>query len=318
MRYQLGGLLGIVTLAVLTPALPLRAQGNDAPLSLTQIWSVTLPVDAPVLGAVVASESTLVFWGQSSVVLATPLFRSRICPGEIDAPVAAAVVERNGRTVIEVVNSDASIVVDTVPELHSACPVARHLSPWDSIIGAAHVQGQWLLLEREAGRLLITVVGSNTGTAVREVSGPATIWSGVVHVRQARDGILVTQHDWPFAWSMLKEDGSVSVSSGPFERGVHPESAELLGPLAAPALQGWLSLATLDMGEGFVQTLADPRGDGRLLVRYGESGNLLAVRRLDLPFGLLASHMTKPLLLALRTTDRQELVTYGWQRNIRP
>lgn len=311
-------LLSLICLAILTPDLALRAQGDDASLTMTELWAVELPIAAPVHGAIVVSDTMLVFWGKRAAMLATPLTRSRICPYAIHTPVAAAAVVRNGRTEVEVLNSDASIAVATAPEIHSPCPITRHAPPKDSLIGAAHVGGQWLLAEREAGQLYVRAVGSNTRTAVRAGSSLAIAWNGVVHVSQAAQGILVTQRQWPFTWVVLQQDGSVSVTSGPFETRLDAESTEAPRPLADPAFRSWLSLPTLDIGEGFVQTLADPRSDGRLLIRYGESGYLLAARRLDIPFGLLASHQSKPLVLALRTTDRQELVTYGWRRNTTP
>jgi hypothetical protein len=63
---------------------------------------------------------------------------------------------------------------------------------------------------------------------------------------------------------------------------------------------------------GYLQVLADMLSQKRILVVYGDKGNVLATRVLEAPIGLLDSREDLRQALMLRRSDRLELVTYQW------
>lgn len=67
------------------------------------------------------------------------------------------------------------------------------------------------------------------------------------------------------------------------------------------------------LDSGFIQILVDPKSDLRLVVRYAQNGAPEAVESLSTAFGILDTEPACKVLLALRRTDRLELVWYLWR-----
>ena len=63
---------------------------------------------------------------------------------------------------------------------------------------------------------------------------------------------------------------------------------------------------------GFVQILADLRSDRRHLLVYDAAGAFKRRRAIDVPFGILDTVPDRQELLAVRRTDRLEILTYQW------
>ena len=127
-----------------------------------------------------------------------------------------------------------------------------------------------------------------------------------------RNGLYVTTHRhkviasgvaWPFLWAQRDHLGTVVVQSTPVQ--------DTLG-LNNPMHRSWVGLAVIPLDRGFIQTLADPRSDRRLLVRYDETGNVAAVTELSVPVGFMDSRPELNLALGLRETDRKEILVYRW------
>jgi hypothetical protein len=74
-----------------------------------------------------------------------------------------------------------------------------------------------------------------------------------------------------------------------------------------------VSSPVFPLGAGSLQVLTDLRADRRLLILYGEDGRELRQRRLDAPFGVLASSEQPPLLLGTRRANGTQVVVYRWR-----
>jgi len=109
---------------------------------------------------------------------------------------------------------------------------------------------------------------------------------------------------WPFEWVALDTTGRVTLRA----RAIAITSGRSLDTTFVE----WVGLPVVPLDRGFLQTLADPRSDRRILVLFGKHGQVLRQTGFGVPFGILAALPERRLLLALRRTDLTEIVTYRW------
>ena len=76
-----------------------------------------------------------------------------------------------------------------------------------------------------------------------------------------------------------------------------------------------VGMATHAIDKGFIQLLADPRSDLRVLVVYGPDGRTFRRATIGVSLGLLDFEPVATHVLALRRTDTLELVTYSLHRS---
>ncbi len=112
---------------------------------------------------------------------------------------------------------------------------------------------------------------------------------------------LVGLRSAPFSWFTLGKDGSLSPPANPLT--LVPE-AGLSGP--------WYSTSLVGLGRAVLQVLADASSVRRDILLFTPKGGPVRAIRLGLPIGFLAANVNRRELLALRRTDRLELVTYKW------
>lgn len=74
-------------------------------------------------------------------------------------------------------------------------------------------------------------------------------------------------------------------------------------------------MPTLEIDSGFIQVLADPKSDLRVIVLYSPNARLVRQAVMRVSLGFLDFEPITNRLLALRRTDGLELVTYRLQRN---
>lgn len=120
------------------------------------------------------------------------------------------------------------------------------------------------------------------------------------------------------------EDGVIAAMSGP------PHQALVLSPagkvvtvlrpsaLAQSVGDGrvdsvWIGLGVFDIGNGYLQVLANPGSDDRVLVLFDRSGKELRSTFLHAPWGPAAVLADPPWLVALRNANPPEVVIYRWR-----
>lgn len=114
-------------------------------------------------------------------------------------------------------------------------------------------------------------------------------------------GIIVSSRLFPFAWSAR----------------VEPRLNAVAGQVSADnelfyAYGSWVGTGVFALDFGFLQILADLGSDRRHLLIYDTSGAFKRRRVIDVPFGVLDTVPERQELLALRRTDRVEILTYRW------
>ena len=75
----------------------------------------------------------------------------------------------------------------------------------------------------------------------------------------------------------------------------------------------WRSVSIVALDHGFLRTFSDLRSDARMLVLYDGTGKVVRQLPLGVPFGIIESTPGERLLIAARTGERMEVVTYRWR-----
>ena len=125
--------------------------------------------------------------------------------------------------------------------------------------------------------------------------------SAVISVSSGPRGIIVSSRRFPFAWATAA-DGDSRSAAGRVPAG--NESYYGNDP--------WIGTGVFALDSGFVQVLADLASDRRDLVFYDSSGAFKRRQVIDVPFGILDTAPDRRQLLAIRRTDRVEILTYEW------
>lgn len=125
--------------------------------------------------------------------------------------------------------------------------------------------------------------------------------SAVISVSSGPRGLIVSSRRFPFAWATAAGGGD------------RPAAGRV--PAVNEPYYGndpWIGTGVFALDTGFVQVLADLASDRRDLVFYDSSGAFKRRRVIDVPFGILDTAPDRRQLLALRRTDRVEILTYEW------
>ena len=288
---------------------------------LTESGRHILPPHVVVRGGALSPRGDAsLFWSGDTVWIAsTRLAEVRaVCPERVRAPLGAAFLSTPaaGRApAIEII--DGGVEGEEEPRLirfsggqcretawsgpDPSLPMARDASGWVAVSG--------------------TGPGAPSGTAVTRVSlvrGGGTPFStpfsasdidlpiagsdsAVISVSSGPRGIIVSSRRFPFAWATAA-DGGDRPAAGRVPAG--NESYYGSNP--------WIGTGVFALDSGFVQVLADLASDRRDLVFYDSSGAFKRRRVIDVPFGILDTAPDRLQLLALRRTDRVEILTYEW------
>jgi hypothetical protein len=113
---------------------------------------------------------------------------------------------------------------------------------------------------------------------------------------------------WPFHWQAADLDGRVLIKGRAFERDT---IFRLDGD--STAASRLIALPVVQLDSGFLQLFADPASDLRVLVVYRRDGARQRVSVIDASLGVLTTAPQRRMLVALRESDRSELVVYGWR-----
>lgn len=122
-------------------------------------------------------------------------------------------------------------------------------------------------------------------------------------------GIVLSSLKPPFAWASLDWRGETIVRGRPFSVDTVLRNDSVA--VSSPRLVG---MATRAIDDGFIQLLADPRSDLRVLVLYSDKGRRSRVTTVGVSLGFLDFNLDRGHMLALRRTNMSELVTYSLHR----
>lgn len=271
-------------------------------IELHEEASVHLQANVVPSGAVLADNGAFVVWSQASSVVVAHRdgAAATLCPGRTARPVGAAFVA--GDTTVEIMASthDSAAVEVLVSRGESLCAVSYRVRDEGGVLSAVRCGPGWVVGKQlPAGRGgLVGLDSSGRRQWTLSDSSPGSPLNAPRAMMTAgRVGIVVSSIVPPFRTAHIDCAGRVQVR---FQ--AEPDSASERG--------AWVGLRALQLERGYLQVLADPRGDRRFLVAFDQTGSVLRGRSLDVAFGLLASSPNGKYVLALRRTDVDEVVTY--------
>lgn len=129
------------------------------------------------------------------------------------------------------------------------------------------------------------------------------------HMTRSSSGVVLSSLTSPFIWKSVSTAGRTLIWGRPF-----PTEARIEEISGSAARSSFLGLAAYEIDEGFIQLLADPRSDLRVISVYGPDAKVISQTSLRVSLGFLDFERETNHLLALRRTDGLELVTYRLMR----
>ncbi len=236
-----------------------------------------------------------------------------MCPERVRAPLGAAFVSTpaaGGGPVIEIIDGgmagadEAQIIRFSDDQCRATAwsgpdpslPAARDATGWVSASGTGLGGPDGIPTTR------VSLVRGGGTTSRSGVDLPIA-WSdsAAISVSSGPRGIIVSSRHYPFAWSAAA-DGGDRTAAGSIPAGNETYYAS----------DPWVGTGVFALDSGFVQVLADLASDRRHLVIYDSSGAFTRRRVIDVPFGILDTSPYRRQLLAVRRTDRVEILTYEW------
>ena len=174
----------------------------------------------------------------------------------------------------------------------------------------------WAVLLSTPQRILTVALRmpANDRWKVLPVGGPiATNSERPMHITVAPNEVLLTVVQSPHVvYSVRRSDGRVTAfrQSKPSSSAASRDTASSAVPIAP-----WISLPTLSLGTGYLQTLSDTGSDRRIFVRYDENGLEVEKRSIDVPLGfsMATTDGERGRLWGGRQLNYLEVVRYKWR-----
>jgi hypothetical protein len=290
---------------------------QESRLVMTESGRHLLPAHVVVRGGALSPRGDAsLFWSGDTVWIAATRHAEvrAVCPARVRAPLGAAFIGASaaGREPdIEII--DGGVEGEEEPRLirfaDGRCratawsgpdpspPIARDASGWVVVSGTGPGAPGGTATTR-----ISLARGGDTPFSTPDFDLPIE-WSdsAVISVSSGPRGIIVSSRRFPFAWATAAGGGD-RPAAGRVPAGNEPYYGS----------DPWIGTGVFALDTGFVQVLADLASDRRDLVFYDSSGAFKRRRVIDVPFGILDTAPDRRQLLALRRTDRVEVLTYEW------
>ena len=300
-----------------------RLTGQTNRLILTESSRRILPINIVLHGGQLSpTPGVNVLWSADTVWMTSPGDPDPrpVCPERVRAPLGAAFVNDaseqdasyNGAAsptpAIEIVDvgAEGSEAVRLVRFSNGECSSAAWSGP-EPIRPLARGWDRWIFVKGSVPAVRpstteVALVISRGARAQLSTVELDTAWSDslALVLSPATRGVIVSSRSFPFSWATVGEDGRgrvtgrVPIGNEPFYMGA------------------WIGAGVFALDSGFVQILADLGSDRRHLLIYDAAGAFKRRRVIDVPFGILDTAPDRGELLALRRTDRLEILTYQW------
>lgn len=259
------------------------------------------------MGGRLVTRDSIAYWTPSSVRLLTNHFRasSQLCKRALTGPRAVA-ISNTGE--IEILDGSGILRVS----LKGGC--AHRYSPNRSteISSGAHTKNGWIWIERGStgNRAMLLENGRRPLTSASRLLALNTDSARPMIVAPSQEGYAVALTVAPHSWGVFAGDSFV-VGGHTFDSVDNPGSG-LFGNAGSPQSR-WITTGWFDLGEAFLEVLADLGSDRRRLVLYNLDGSLRRETVLSFPFGILDVDIKRRQILAVRRTKSLELVIYSWR-----
>jgi hypothetical protein len=285
-----------------------RGDGQRVSLHLDEVSAQTLPDSFEVNGAYLSPRGRGLYWtaNRPDMILDGPGGLQVLETDSLIRPIAAVLTEQD--TIVEVVDSGRRSFLRLT--LAGRFVAERPLQlPWRAE-SAIHSDSGWILGGRDvAGNYRVVRIG-RSGTRKRLITIPARGRGGPrisMTLSAAGSEVYASLVDSPHVVTRIHGSATTRDSTRRrFPPPLLPRGSRGEGPL-------WISLAVHQLDTGYIRTFSDLRSDNRVLAIYDAQGNLLRSSRLSVPLAILGTIPQERALLALRRTDRLELVRYTWR-----
>jgi hypothetical protein len=292
------------------PASTTRPAHNLPELLLTELESYPFAEDENVRGGVVVGNDAF-YWTSGGAWFAsrTNGRREVRCPLPIIGILGAGMV--GGRLLA--LDTSAQAIFDLNPK-----PSCRHLQDahFQRLIAAVPTDSGWLLIRVDADSAKLFLWPHKTTAAQQRLLDWPAILSPTRNMEwfflsSARKGAVFGNYRSAGNWALLNSAGKIIHASQGNDEAVHLS----LTTKGDPAVQGvlWHALPPLELDRAFVRVLADLRSDRRKILLFHPSGYLVRSSEIVAPIGFFTSDVATSTLLGIRTSDRNELVKYGWR-----
>lgn len=239
-------------------------RGGDR--ELVELASRPLPSGFEVSGGGLSADGSIVYWSRDrkEVMVTNGQTAQRLCGLIALDPIAAAYVRSS---TFEIVDAGSGRIFVATPK--GDCRPLGALGPLGSISAAAYSSetDRWIALTIVNGTTLMASKGRGETTRrialnfVRESELP------MMHLTASRDGLALSSLRAPFTWTLVSWIGTVTATGRPFDADTRVKAG------SQSSLSSRLfGMATHAVGDEFLQLLADPRSDLRVLVRYDAKG----------------------------------------------
>ena len=279
---------------------------DDGPLlELDEARVIALPPERAVIGVAAAGDGRIAAWTARQLIvtdtggapLPTADIAARPIAAWFDSAGALEVVDGHGGRVHRFLSdgSHAGFRELGVPVRIGAA--ARAPGGW--AVGGAGEDGRYRVYAAGDGppRLLLTI-DPDTLLARRLSS---------YRLDPARDAVLVSEAELPFRVWRVGRDGSAAPAMMP--RGVRDRVT------TRGERERWVALSVVEVGGGYLQTLADLASDRRLLVLMGRDGSTLRITEVAAPLGIAGTSADGEYVVGVRQADGWEAVLYRWRWN---
>lgn len=274
-------------------------------LELRQVRAQDLPTDFYVRGAALHESGLAVAWAinHHEILILDGRNVQAIGHEQLSKPLAAAFTP--DRKAVSVVDSARRSVLlfSTEGVLLNARPLGV-----DGTLGhAASSDGRsWLMLVQRDGAWRLERENGRPGSPINVDNMLGEDQALSLHVF---DSVAVLGlRRAPFTSWRMDEGESALRFTNPTNAPAFVRLTERYGHRSS-----WVASPIVSIEDGFLQSFGSLGSDVRVLVRFGRDGDVVQVRTLDVPIGLLATAPSSRLALIVRATDRRELVWYEWQ-----
>ncbi len=300
-----GRWLGLsVSIAVSWACVPTpKSDGGPQPPTVELIEERVVSVDPRwmIRGGVFGDSGQLAVFGDSGVHLSSDDgWFERVC-SKLKRPDA---IGFRGRGVFDVLDRANKRVVRLEPG--GACKIAFPLDVAGSIMAGAPSESGWYLIVVEPDHdvpMLAHFEGSGRKQWTKPIPLPLASGSEFL-VSSSGGNAVVARFMAPHDWVVLNQLGVEIVRHRGSDKSWFPVGVDADHPQRAD----WRSVGVLFVGDGFIETIVDLNSDDRILAAFPRGGGPASVRRLATALGFFAANDSR--LLAMRRTDRAELVAY--------
>jgi hypothetical protein len=289
------------------------AEGSNSLLQLDEVSTRVIPDSFTLAGVDGTAERTLLWATNQSFVIMDDHGQERIIRRRgMGPPIAAALV--GDSSVLEVLDVGSVVRLSKTGNLLQRWNYKVSFSPSKGVrseqtwyVGGLNRRGDFeIVVMKASGETAHYYTLPRARLSPRKEDSS---FFNPVHLTPVGRYLMVTVVNAPYENILLDAEGTEQQT---FTPPAHTDSTPP-GTQGDSMLGQWISLPTLPLDCGFLQTISDLRSDRRRLVLYDDGGNLLRESLIVVPLGFVDVVGEDQRLIAARSTTITELVGYRWK-----